>query len=70
MNNVAKTQNDLYQQVGYYGSNCASVFGVTVPVFSVQTVPLVKLEKIDFSVRFVPVTEKANRIFGSNCATL
>jgi hypothetical protein len=33
---------------GYFGSFCASDFGVIVPVISVQTVPIL-------SVRFVPV---------------
>jgi hypothetical protein len=32
---------------GYFGSFCASDFGVIVPVISVQTVPIL-------SVRFVP----------------
>ena len=35
-------------EVGYYGSICATDFGLSVPPFSVQMMPL-------FTVRFVPL---------------
>ena len=31
---------ELYEEGGYYGSNCATHFGEVVPVISVQTVPV------------------------------
>ena len=43
-----KHKNLFTKPHGYFGSICASDFGVCVPVISVQTVPL-------FTVRFVPL---------------
>ena len=40
--------NGYQNLIGYFGSDCATYFGVFVPVISVQTVPLITF-------RFVPI---------------